>query len=159
MRYLDREDKHNFRSLIQAAADGGEGELPVEDAAYAPARIGPGAESFRRIARMATDPAWNLPRLDRQRIAATYLYISRQPEDGVPGTEWSILQAAAVELIAHDCHAELEMYGEFLELRNNPVNLPFAVGNRGDWLRYKRESLQPAPGRRFLGMRRSRVRH
>ena len=66
--------------------------------------------------------------------------------------------AAAVELIAHDCHTEFEMYDEFRKLKSGAANLPFAVENRADWLRYKREAVQPGRTRRLLGMRRSKVR-
>lgn len=160
MRYLDRDEKQNFRNLIQESdcqtAAGGHG-LPEDDAAYGPERIGPQAQSFRRVARMATDPAWSLPRLDKQRIAATYRYLSQSPEGRFARAEWCILQAAAVDLIEHDCHAELAMYGEFRELRHSAASLPFPVESRSDWLRYKREAAKPARGRRFLGMRRSKV--
>ena len=60
MQYLDKQQKQRFRDLIHAAACPG-AELPADEAGYSAERIGPGAGVFRRIARMATDPAWNLP--------------------------------------------------------------------------------------------------
>ena len=159
-------DKQRFRCVIDAATpQGHSGDLDQCDFESV---FGEGGVSdsdvlfaqklrvLRQIFTMATDSAWGLRRLDKKRIVGTYHYLATHNQDAMSSIERSILLGAAIDLLEHDCRAELQMYREFCELRRTAKELPFQIRTRTDWLRYKREELQQT-GRRFLGMRRNKL--
>lgn len=113
---------------------------------------------LKRVLKMAQDPEWSLPRLDRIRIASTFRYLLSSAKVEISRIESSLLQAAAIDLMQTDCRAELLLYKEYCELRQSAsTDSSCKIRTRADWLRYKREMLQRNGQRRFFGMRRSLV--
>jgi hypothetical protein len=111
-----------------------------------------------QVLKMAQDPEWSLPRIDRKRIASTFRYLLSSAKLEISRVESSLLQAGAIDLMQTDCRAELLLYREYCELRQRASNdQSIKIRTRADWLRYKREMLQRTGQRRFFGMRRSLV--
>jgi hypothetical protein len=163
---LDAHEKHALRALIDSAyaPDNCDHELCVlltelksAHTDGVPAHVHSRVPVLRRIYSMALDSGWNLPCVDKKRIGGTLLYLGNRSEATLADAEISVLQAAAVDLLLSDCAAELELYENFCELREETAESKKPVETRADWLAHKREQLQPEK-RCLFGMRFSKPR-
>ncbi len=108
--------------------------------------------SFSDVLAMSTDPAWDLPLLDRTRVFSAGKYLKQLDQSKLSCIETAVLGALALDLVASDMHSELDLYQEFLAFKQDRgIEL-----TRPEWLRHKRaESLSQK--RSFFGLRRSNV--
>ena len=165
---LDAASKHRFRTVVsEIAAEVDVDRAQLDDALQRYIATHSNTETpvterlptLVRLKDMAMDDAWQLPRLDQVLIESTTRYLIRTRLAEVTDVEWLLLQALAIDLLIEASGAELGLYEEFCALRDKKGEPPpFEIRTRQDWLRYKREALQPEKKRGILGMRRSRLR-
>jgi hypothetical protein len=98
---------------------------------------------LQRVLTMAQDTSWKLPKTDRERIYGTFQYLLKRAAGSLSDIEASLLHAGAIDLMLHDCGAEMNLYEEFLQFRaSSGEEKDREIFNRTDWLQYKREGLQ-----------------
>ena len=109
--------------------------------------------SFSNVLTMSTDPAWDLPLLDRTRVFSAGKYLKQLDQSDLSCIETAVLGALALDLVASDMRSELDLYNDFLAYKQEQgVDL-----TRPEWLRHKRAE-NVSQKRSFFGLRRSNVR-